>query len=294
MSRESVDYYENGQHILRIGKVNYDRAHKPLDAHVHKNRIELTAVLKGRQIYQVNNVNYEVKSGEIFFTFPNEIHGSAGNPEDKANFYYLIFNPDLLIKQSYLCTEIDSEYLQTLINTNQKRVFKGSEKINEYFGYILSICSGSGPLRHTLVRNYLSLLIIELFSIQGSNMEEKENDMAAIQTYIQQNLSRSIPLSALAEKYGVSLSRFKILFKKETGMPPREYILREKIDAAKNMLRTTDLSVTDIAMALGFSSGQYFATVFKRFVYLSPSEYRSRCLHTKPHSSDWGADLPGV
>jgi AraC-like DNA-binding protein len=55
-------------------------------------------------------------------------------------------------------------------------------------------------------------------------------------------------------------------------MPPHEYILRCKIDRAVAQLEAGERSITDIAYDLGFSSSQYFATVFKRFTRLNPRD----------------------
>jgi AraC-like DNA-binding protein len=79
----------------------------------------------------------------------------------------------------------------------------------------------------------------------------------------------------LADAANLSLSRFKVKFKSETGIAPREFILRVKVEEAKKALMKRRLSVTDIAMNLGFSSSQYFATVFKRFSQQTPIEFRT-------------------
>jgi AraC-like DNA-binding protein len=65
-----------------------------------------------------------------------------------------------------------------------------------------------------------------------------------------------------------------VVFRQEIGLPPGEFILRSKIDHARHLLGGTDLSVTDIAHALGFSSAQYFATAFKRLTRTTPSLFR--------------------
>ena len=77
----------------------------------------------------------------------------------------------------------------------------------------------------------------------------------------------------------LSEGRFKTNFRLYTGLPPREYILRQKIKCAKRLLKEESLSITQISYQLGFSSSQYFSTVFKRFTTLSPIDYRNQHLH---------------
>jgi AraC-like DNA-binding protein len=83
-------------------------------------------------------------------------------------------------------------------------------------------------------------------------------------------------LISLAEEAGLSLSRFKANFKAQMGLAPHEFILRCKVDAAKKLLLADRRSVIGTAMELGFSSSQYFATVFKRFTHQTPIEFRTR------------------
>jgi AraC-like DNA-binding protein len=87
---------------------------------------------------------------------------------------------------------------------------------------------------------------------------------------------RDFRLDDLARHARLSLSHFKKRFRTETGLSPRQFILRDKIEAAKRVLCHQDTSVTNLALDLGFVSSQYFATVFKRITGLTPSDYRGR------------------
>ena len=86
------------------------------------------------------------------------------------------------------------------------------------------------------------------------------------------DLSAPLPLEELAALAGLSLSQFKLNFKKELGTSPRHFISQKKIDCAKKLL-PEGCTVTETAMRLGFSSSNYFSGVFKKFVFLTPPEY---------------------
>ena len=73
---------------------------------------------------------------------------------------------------------------------------------------------------------------------------------------------------------GLSLSRLKARFKKETGVSPANFIMLRRIEGAKELLDRTDKNITDVAFELGFSSSQYFATAFKRYTGMTPKEFR--------------------
>jgi len=93
--------------------------------------------------------------------------------------------------------------------------------------------------------------------------------------YVATNMEGQIALDDLAEAAGLSSSRFKAKFRQQVGLPPGEYVLREKIQRAETLLQDTDESITRIAMRLGFGSSQYFATVFKRFTRKRPGDVRA-------------------
>jgi AraC-like DNA-binding protein len=80
-------------------------------------------------------------------------------------------------------------------------------------------------------------------------------------------------LAAIAR---LSPARFHVHFKQVTGSSPRDYWLRLRVErAAQRLQRAPELTVTQVAHELGFSSSQYFATVFRRYLGTSPLTYRS-------------------
>lgn len=95
-------------------------------------------------------------------------------------------------------------------------------------------------------------------------------------SYIDTYLHEPITMAALAELVGLNESYLSILFKKETGLPVSLYIRQRRIEEAKEMLRFTDYSCSDIANFLAFSSQSHFISVFRKATGLTPGQYRSR------------------
>ena len=104
--------------------------------------------------------------------------------------------------------------------------------------------------------------------------EQLNSDIGHALKYIEQNIESPITLQELAQASNYSLSRFKAKFKEELGITPAEYITLQKMDRAQMLLKTTDDSITDIAYQLGFSSSNYFCSVFKKTLSYSPAAYR--------------------
>jgi AraC family transcriptional regulator len=93
--------------------------------------------------------------------------------------------------------------------------------------------------------------------------------------YIESNLDSPLRMASLAEISGLSQYRFAHNFKSATGVPPYQYVLRTRLDRAKQMLRQTNLSVLDIAYAVGCQSISRFNSLFRRELGTTPSHYRA-------------------
>ena len=94
---------------------------------------------------------------------------------------------------------------------------------------------------------------------------------------IQRQFREKIRVKSLAMELSISESYLSRCFKKETGYTLSEYVLKLRIDEAKQLLTKTDASVHDIAIAVGFNYQNHFASVFKKYTGKSPLGYRKNC-----------------
>ena len=93
--------------------------------------------------------------------------------------------------------------------------------------------------------------------------------------YIGDNLETSLSLHDLAELIQMDVYRFLRSFKQSTGLPPHQYVLRERIERAKSLLRNPAVPLAEVALRSGFASQSHFATVFRRIVRVPPRAYRN-------------------
>lgn len=132
-------------------------------------------------------------------------------------------------------------------------------------------------LDHASLRNSLCTLIIDTAEIlQGTagtiNADKQISGKA--EKIMRMNIERNMSMTDIAEKLGLSTTGFIKWFKHETGLTPADFYQRIKIEEARRRLTGTDASVTEIAFNLGFSTSQYFASVFKKYTGTTPREYR--------------------
>ena len=98
----------------------------------------------------------------------------------------------------------------------------------------------------------------------------------AVANYVQQHLSEKISTEALAQFLYMGRSYLSTKFHSETGIKLNDFILQQKAEEAKRLLRYTDRSAAAIGDHLAFSSPAHFSRVFKKYVGLTPREYREK------------------
>jgi AraC family transcriptional regulator len=93
--------------------------------------------------------------------------------------------------------------------------------------------------------------------------------------YIHDRLDQNLSLSELADVLSLSQYHFCRLFKQSTGVAPHQYLTRCRIDRAKQLLLHTQLTVTEIAFAVGLNNHSSFTRLFRRYVGMTPKEFRA-------------------
>jgi AraC-like DNA-binding protein len=97
---------------------------------------------------------------------------------------------------------------------------------------------------------------------------------ASVEGYLRQHLGEPIRMSEVARQLGLSRARLYELFKRGSGQTPNDFLLRARVEKARELLGDTRQSLTDIALAAGFGSSQYFSTVFRKYTGQTPGDYR--------------------
>lgn len=92
--------------------------------------------------------------------------------------------------------------------------------------------------------------------------------------YIGDNLAENLVLPRIAREVGMSPYHFSRMFKLSTGLSPHQYVMHQRIERAKALLRDTDLPVSMVAREVGFASSSHFAQQFRRLVGVSPRSFR--------------------
>jgi AraC family transcriptional regulator, arabinose operon regulatory protein len=92
--------------------------------------------------------------------------------------------------------------------------------------------------------------------------------------YMRENVERPLALSDCAQSAGWSAAHFSMVFRRQTNLSPIQFCTRLKMSRACELLKTTDLSVQEVAMKVGFNDQFYFSRLFHRHLRMAPTAYR--------------------
>jgi len=113
-----------------------------------------------------------------------------------------------------------------------------------------------------------------------------------IKELVDASMDDDLSLDEMAQSVELSTAHFARMFRKSTGETPHQFVLRQKIERAKAMLRDRATRVLDVAVACGFKTQQHFAQVFREVCGTSPTEYRWEFIGAEVavnpvNNSDW-------
>lgn len=286
-NREILDLRGEGfGPLLSLGRFHYHSATEPLPDQQHADWLVLVFALDGAQYYRLGDSQVLLRTGQVMRVTPGTRYGSGPWPEQRGTVAWMILHarPVPESRELGMIDTVAEEMFSRLAGADGPLVFPQPCLTAELLdGVFSSWCRRESPLRRDLLRHRLATVLLDM----AISMEENDADpgcpgyaaarIREVTDWLGKNLRNWIRVEDLATGSRLPQARFFREFKAVTGVTPKDYVLRLKIEEAAGMLEGNPaLSVTDIAHHLGFSSSQYFATVFRRYLGVSPSAYRKQ------------------
>jgi AraC family transcriptional regulator len=139
--------------------------------------------------------------------------------------------------------------------------------------------SGADLLMGELLVNAACIRLAKRYAVSKLNTVPRrgglpEARLKRVLEYIDANVGRNIALSELAGVVDMSLYYFAVLFRQSTGLSPHQYVLKQRVKRAKELLRNPKLSVLDVSISVGFEQQNNFARAFRRVIGISPTQFR--------------------
>jgi AraC-like DNA-binding protein len=138
------------------------------------------------------------------------------------------------------------------------------------------------PISVTMVESQITQLFVQMVRLHGISREPAKGGLSSFDlkraVAMIESLSDERPtLADLAKEVGIIRFHFCRAFKQSRGMTPHAFIAKRRLEQSADMLRSTNLSATEIAMECGFGSSSHFTIAFKRAFGACPTEFRRRC-----------------
>lgn len=257
-----------------FGYYHYNNVEPVLDTHSHNEVLEICYCLKGQQYYKVGGDLFKLTGNCVLIIPSNVEHSSGVHPEDIGELFWLQIS--LQKDKGDLCNlpSKHSDYLLNELGKKGRVIHKGAFNLKYLLEGILDTLEKPQSIINDIYLNQsiVQLLLETLFLSEKPQYSVNSEKLIAIDKFLEKNIGRIIYVDELADLINVSTAYFKSWFKQKTGVPPKAYINRLKIEQAKvDLLKKR--TITQVAFELGFSSSQYFSTIFKKHTGITPKSY---------------------
>lgn len=246
--------------------------------HFHED-VELMTIKHGRLAYSVNGRQVILEKGDSIFVNSNQIHYTVPLEEEAVTYVIFIARPNILNSS----VAVEMQALQPIVN-NPKLPYLRFREINENTEQMREIMLSLPDLRRDpfeVTRRFFDLWSIILRQSKNYGMLEEDaqtdnytRSFKSMMFFIQQNHQGAISLDDIAQSGNISKSLCNKVFHKYVGDSPVNYLLNYRVRKAAELLRTTALPLSEIAVRSGFNGASYMSEMFKKFFEMTPRGYR--------------------
>ena len=259
-----INLYEN--HPIRTFPISFvENGCKERWSHAHwHEHLEIHFILDGTATFRCGNENIFLKKNECLVINSNTLHQSLG---DETSESFCIILQSSFLEDNFVVFEnhIDDDYLAELMRLVYAK-YKSNDPSREFGikGYAYLLVS-------YLIDNYSRNNLSELRYKQHSDRLDTLNNSLK---YIENHYKEPITTKALAELSHVSEGHSCHIFKETFGKTAKEYINFVRVGKAKNLIKTTDMTIVEIAFCCGFTDANYFSRTFKKYMGATPTSLR--------------------
>jgi len=208
----------------------------------------------------------ELHTGDAILLFPGEWHRYQPNYETGWSEYWIGF-----------CGREADRIMDAFFDPSQPILKAGhSDALIQHFDQILYWLKQPVAAKEQILASHvpLALALLNSSTLVESNSQSKDSSLVIrAKATMLANLDTHTDLEALAKELGVSYSRFRFAFKRQTGYSPREFENIIKLNRARDLLLRAGKSVTETASTLGYSTVYYFSRAFKKRFGQSPQQW---------------------
>ena len=241
--------------------------------HMHRH-VEIVVYHGGKTAAYVDSVRYDLQAGDIFLTFPEQIH--RYDTLEKESFRLFLINPDLV---PGLASAFELSVPTSAVIPRAAK----DERIQKLVESLVEVCQSSSekPYQPTMLQGYLLAFLSELLSRMNFDaVSRSESDaLRSIVSFCSGNYAQDLSLAVLEENLHLNKFYISHLFSNKLGLRFNDYINSLRISEACRQLLYSDNSMTEISDTVGFNTLRTFNRAFMKQKNISPSDYRK--IHRK-------------
>lgn len=261
--------------VPMLGYCNYRNPRPDVPEHWHPGCLEIHTCVRNTLNFGCSGRTYRVGPGDVFVNFPGERHTVSEHPKGLI-LYWLILRVESSGDSFLQLPAAEARALRLALLHLPHRHFRGTDRIKRLFQMLHMVYDEpANKLRPLRLRTALLDLLLEMtIAARAHTVPVGETRLESLLKDIQAHPENEYAVDDLARRAGMAPAHFITRFRMLAGLPPRQFLLGCRIRAARELLRTTSLPVTDIAIRLGFCSSQHFANLFKRHTGVTPRACR--------------------
>lgn len=226
----------------------------------------LVLISKGEGIFESKSAGKrKLHTNDAFFLFPGEWHRYKPLKNTGWTEHWVGFSgkmAEAFIKEYFFKKEnpIANKFNNQLVS----KLFKTLQQLvdEEPYGF------------QRTAAGICIQLMTEFCNTQHGSELKHESPVSRAKHIMNEKIDEEIDFTTLAKNLGISYSKFRSDFKRQTGLPPLQYFLLLKIEKAKGLLLNKTISSKQIAYTIGFESDFYFCRLFKKKTGLTPKKFR--------------------
>ncbi|SEW39656.1 transcriptional regulator, AraC family [Chitinophaga sp. YR573] len=269
-----LNIFESYQHALHIPLTFSDMV--------------ITSMIRGKKVMHLaDKPSFDYLPGETVIVPPNETmiidfpEASADNPTQCIA---------LAVDDRYIRDTVN--YLDNYYNTGDEQHqwkltfnqyhFENDHEVTDLINKLIRVCSSTDKAKNIYADLHLKELLIRLIQTQhlqqvslDSNIDNNHSRLHYVLNYIQEHLTEKIAVDALSRKAYLSRNMFFKWFKEQFGITPLDYINRERVKLAKQLLSNPHHNIGTVSKLCGFSDVNYFVRIFKKTEGTTPKAYQS-------------------
>ena len=241
-----------------------------IEDHAHRTW-EFYLQLHGLTRWTADGRRWTVRPGELLAVAPETVHAMAEQPRANIHFVYAAF--DLA-----RCWARVDGLAQRWSEQDKVIHLHHAADLTDSFAQLVNEVTAQHAFQDAGLTLAVDRIALELTRHLDEATPGRALDghpaVQQTQVLLDREYARPWPLSQLADRVGLAPNYLAAVFSSELGRGPHQYQTERKINRAKQLLRNSDLTVTAIAIEVGFNSGQHMARTFRVMTGVTPSAYR--------------------